>query len=145
MTPRLLQAQPMLQKWVGLVSTVCNQLYYPAEHIAWAADHQLLPINSTPIWTVCILLWAIPLLISLVLSIWQLVTTIYSHKHRNSSSCKAQRVKLTLDILQTTCDLFLAVYWMSKGFLWGGNLAAVWWGGLGTISSLIGLYKTRPQ
>lgn len=119
------------------------------EHAAWAADHQLVGVASTHIWTLAIVLWGIPLLVNLVRKLRQLG----AHMHHQSvptpsdSATKktiksSQQCWLMLDVIQTLCDLVIAIFWMPSGFLWGGKLPALWWGLFGTVSSLIGLYKT---
>ena len=147
-----------MEKLGNLINCVCTQVYYPVEHFAWAADLKLLPMNSTPIWTMAIVLWALPLLVSLIRTTTQLLRhAVGDHsKHPTSSpregredlalqKLKREKFMLQLDLLQFVCDLIMAVFWMPAGFLWGGKLPASCWGLLGTISSLIGLYKTSCQ
>lgn len=139
-----------------VVQNVCGQLYYPVEHVAWAADNQLLPFNSAPLWTVADLLWGVPLFFTLLR---QLARFIMLHKQLRQAkkpkgippstptnitvtSLKKQMACLYLDMLQVFCDLIMAIFWMPSGFLWGGKLPAAVWGAAGTISSLLGLYKT---
>ena len=48
-----------------VVSVFSSQLYYPLEHLAWAADNHLLPcIQSHWLWTVDVILWGVSLLVS---------------------------------------------------------------------------------
>lgn len=150
-----------MEKLGDLISCACTQVYYPVEHFAWAADLKLLPINSAPIWTVAIVLWALPLLVSLIRTANQLLNAKVAvakregghstypasspREGRDDSSLqrlKREKFMLRLDLIQTVCDLIMAIFWMPAGFLWGGKLPASCWGLLGTISSLIGLYKT---
>ena len=135
----------------ALVSALCNQLYYPVEHVAWAADNHLLPVNSGPLWTTTVILWALPLLITLIRTLKGLaeVRLQLQHFRANPTSdpvrtreVMSRQFTLTLDIVQTLCDLCLAVFWMPPGFLWAGKLSALCWGLMGTMSSFIGLYKT---
>lgn len=133
------------------MTDLCTQLYYPVEHIAWAADNQLLAVNSTPLWTMSIILWALPLLIALIRTLKQLAS-VGAELHwlrKSASSSRVQTLKLTsqrfrllLTFVQTLCDLCLAIFWLPSGFLWAGKLPPLWWGLLGTISSIIGLYMT---
>lgn len=149
------QDDALMGKLPEIASALCNILYYPVEHVAWAADQQLLRIrDTTSLWTLTVILWAVPLLISLIQTLKQLVSLraqLY-HIRRSSSSSQAsvhkltsQQFRLSLDVTETLCDLGLAVFWMPSGFLWAGKLPTVWWGLLGTISSLIGLHKIKCQ
>ncbi len=148
-----LQEVSLLEK---VVHSVCGQLYYPVEHVAWAADNQLIPLDSVPVWTLAVLLWGVPLLLDLLRKFTQLIA-LYRQLHQakqNSNSSPstntAMRVGslrhrilfLCLDLIQICCDLGLAIFWMPAGFLWGGKLPATLWGTLGTISSVVSLYKT---
>ena len=132
-----------------LVASLCGQLYYPVEHLAWAADHQLVSVNSIPIWTLAVVLWGIPLLFTLLRKLFILYKQLRTHASPSSStsttvrvtSLKHQTLLLCLEVLQTLCDLGLAIFWMPAGFLWGGQLPSTIWGMLGTVSSIIGLYR----
>ena len=72
-----------------VVGALSSQLYYPLEHIAWAADNQLLPcVQSHWFWTTDTILWGI----SLLATCFQAVATIQSisvklQKLRTYSSC----------------------------------------------------------
>lgn len=151
-----LQNGTVFEKFSWIVNSLCGQLYYPLEHVAWAADNSLLPINSSPVWTMAVILWALPLMLSLIHKLHQLVKVHVQlrwihregvHGTSNSSSSSSllwlqqRQIQLLLDVVQLLCDLTIAVFWMPVGFLWGGKLSAVRWGALGTISSIIGLYK----
>lgn len=137
-----------MEKLAKLLNGLCTQFYYPVEHIAWAADQKLLSVNSTPLWTVAIILWALPLLIALIQKLKQMVKLCAQSSRKSSKVTTAngklqrQHRVLVMGIAQILCDLTLAVFWLPPGILWAGKLPATWWGLLGTISSLIGLYKT---
>jgi len=119
---------------MAVLEAVCAQLYYPVEHLAWAADNQLLALSSTHLWTFGILLWIVPLLINL----FKLLVKLKSDAQIASSP----RQRHVLELVQCLCDLGLAVYWLPQGWLWGGKLHPYLWGLLGTLSSLVKLYKT---
>lgn len=134
-----------------LVNAISSQLYYPVEHLAWAADQQLVTLPSAHVWTLAIMLWGLSILFTLLRKLKQLVrlkqqlhvhaTNTQSKSNSDSLKLQCQRSGLVMDIAQNVCDLILAVFWMPPGFLWAGKLPPTWWGLLGTISSLIGLYK----
>ena len=127
-----------------VVQSVCGQLYYPVEHVAWAADNQLIPPNSGPVWTIAVLLWGIPLLLTLLRKLTQLIQLYQQPKPSNPNTVTTVgSIKhLSVEVVQVFCDLVLAIFWLPSGFLWGGKLSAAVWGTVGTISSIAGLYKT---
>ena len=53
------------------MSSTSSQLYFPLEHIAWAADARLLSANSAGIWTAAIVLWGVSLVASCVKSCFE--------------------------------------------------------------------------
>lgn len=55
--------------------SLSSLLYYPTEHVAWAADLNILSIQSAPLWTTCIVLWIASLLASCTRSLVTLWTT----------------------------------------------------------------------
>ena len=58
-----------------MVSVLSSQLYYPLEHIAWAADNHLLPfVQSQWFWTMGVVLWGVSLLISLLQAIARILS-----------------------------------------------------------------------
>lgn len=120
---------------MGFIEAVSGQLYYPVEHLAWAADYGLISLNSTHLWTVAIILWIVPLLINIT----KLLRHIICCK-TTPTLPQQQRVHTMLKMVRYLCDLSLAIYWLPRGCLWGGLLPASIWGLLGTVSSLINIY-----
>ncbi len=49
-----------------LVEALSGQLYYPTEHLAWAADNQLVAMESGRLWTLGVVLWLLSLVTTLV-------------------------------------------------------------------------------
>lgn len=115
------------------------------EHAAWAADQQLVGVASTHLWTVAIVLYGLPLVITLIRNLTQLIHLYRNTQHMSPDKTgpqkRTQYQLLMLDVVENLCDLVIAVFWMPPGFLWGGRLPALWWGLFGTVASLIGLYK----
>ena len=77
-----------------VVGALSSQLYYPLEHIAWAADNQLLPcIQSHWFWTMDTILWGI----SLLVTGFQAVATIQSIsvKLRKLRTCSSGETSTT--------------------------------------------------
>lgn len=152
------------QTVTDVIGAVSGQLYYPIEHIAWAADLSLIPIPSFPFWTAAITLWGVSLLITALQALRAIVAVKlemgqrlksarkkvqFKDKPRLEDSLKIATLKqrrsvAVLTLIQSLSDLVNAVGWMPPGFLWGGRLPPLVVGLCGVVSSLIGLYKILP-
>lgn len=135
-----------------LLGSLSSQLYYPVEHIAWAADLKLISISSYQFWTMAIVLWGISLLVNCIQNILFLIKTTghqrgkskhgsTTNTYSGSDSVRLQRHMAILTVVESLCDLMNAIHWLPNGVLWSGKLPLVWVGLFGTVSSLIGLYK----
>ncbi|KAM7388014.1 hypothetical protein PAMP_024218 [Pampus punctatissimus] len=114
-------------RWISVLTNVADQLYYPCEHIAWAADAELIKLKSDKWWLFSTVLWGSSLLLGILSR---------SRLHRQVQG-------ELLSVLGSIADLSNAVHWMPPGFLWAGRFP-IWMVGLmGTISSLIGLIQTN--
>ena len=67
--PSSVQNSPFLLRMSDVAHALSCQLYYPVEHVAWAAECGFLPFRPTPLWTAATLLWALSLLSSLLRSL----------------------------------------------------------------------------
>ncbi len=151
-----------------LLSSLCSLFYYPAEHLAWLADNKLLPLQSTSLWTIALVLWGLPLYSNLVRSALALIDVnsemkLLWRREKSSNSLEKQvafldqrqyvgrttemqrlmsrRFHIILSIIQSLCDLMNAVHWLPKDIFWAGKLPLAWVGVFGTLSSIISLYK----
>lgn len=52
-------------RFMSVLGNLADQLYYPCEHVAWAADTHLVPLRSAPWWTLSTAFWASSLLLSI--------------------------------------------------------------------------------
>ncbi|NXJ68386.1 PX11C protein, partial [Rostratula benghalensis] len=143
----------------GLVrglSVLCNladQLYFPCEHIAWAADAGILRVTSQKWWTLSTGLWAFSLLLGILRSLRILVQLRRKLRHSKGSASsplrqkemKAQAKAEVLSILSHMADLSNAIHWLPPGFLWAGRFPPWLVGLLGTISSLIYIYQASRR
>ncbi|XP_016087337.1 peroxisomal membrane protein 11C [Sinocyclocheilus grahami] len=144
-----------LVRWMSILNNVADQLYYPCEHIAWAADAELIKTKSDRWWVLSTGLWGI----SLILSILRSIRSIQILK-RKSQTCQrsasaesreeafSQKAVLqrqirgeVFSILSSLADLSNAIHWMPPGFLWAGRFPPWLVGLMGTTSSLIGLLQ----
>lgn len=55
-------------RWLSVLNNVADQLYYPCEHIAWAADAELLRVKSDKWWVLSTVLWGSSLLLGILRS-----------------------------------------------------------------------------
>jgi len=135
----------------GVVVNVLDQLYYPLEHVAWAADKGLISIRSNHWWTASNACWAFSLYFSIARSL-RYLSLLHEHsKHLNLSDPsmreeykKNQRLQLIelISGIRSACDLAMAIHWMPEGFLWAGMLREWHIGALGTVSSILSLIQS---
>nr|XP_033813253.1 peroxisomal membrane protein 11C isoform X2 [Geotrypetes seraphini] len=140
-------------RWISVLGNMADQLYYPCEHIAWAADAKVIRTKSDKWWTFSTALWGLSLLLGILrsLRILCMLTRRLRKEKRHSFGelSHLKRVQLNtlvqseaLTIMSNLADLANAVNWMPPGFLWAGQFPPWLVGLMGTISSLIGIYKT---
>lgn len=51
---------------LSVLCNLANQLYYPCEHVAWAADAGIIHTSSQKWWTLSTALWAFSLLLGIL-------------------------------------------------------------------------------
>uniref|UniRef100_A0A1A7WC48 Peroxisomal biogenesis factor 11 gamma n=2 Tax=Iconisemion striatum TaxID=60296 RepID=A0A1A7WC48_9TELE len=139
-------------RWISVLTNVADQLYYPCEHIAWAADAELIKVRSDKWWLFSTVLWGTSLILGILRSLRVLLLLKRKLKKyrrngersRRSQLCRQMRGEL-LSIISSTADLSNAVHWMPPGFLWAGRFPSWLVGLLGTTSSLIGLIQMNTS
>ncbi|XP_011526728.1 peroxisomal membrane protein 11C isoform X1 [Homo sapiens] len=57
------QEEDAFVRCVSVLGNLADQLYYPCEHVAWAADARVLHVDSSRWWTLSTTLWALSLLL----------------------------------------------------------------------------------
>nr|XP_010347842.1 peroxisomal membrane protein 11C isoform X3 [Saimiri boliviensis boliviensis] len=67
------QEEDAFVRWVSVLGNLADQLYYPCEHVAWAADTRVLHVDSSRWWTLSTALWALSLLLGVARSLWVLL------------------------------------------------------------------------
>lgn len=133
---------------ISVLTNVADQLYYPCEHIAWAADAELIKVKSDKWWLLCTVLWGNSLLLGILRSLRVLMLLkkklrSYEGDGRASSHSHLRRKmrRELLSVVSSMADLSNAIHWMPPGFLWAGRFPNWLVGLMGTISSLIGLIQ----
>lgn len=61
----VLQEEDTLVRCVSVLGNLADQLYYPCEHIAWAADARILHVDSARWWALSTALWGLSLLLGI--------------------------------------------------------------------------------
>ncbi|XP_061883611.1 peroxisomal membrane protein 11C [Entelurus aequoreus] len=127
-------------RWISVLENVADQLYYPCEHVAWAADAHLIQAKSDPWWHLSNALWGTSLLLGILRSLRLLL--LLRRKRRcelDGSRDRELRRRMQselLSIVGNMTDLSNAVHWMPHGFLWAGRFPTWLVGLMGTISSV---------
>ncbi|KAG8454694.1 hypothetical protein GDO86_001060 [Hymenochirus boettgeri] len=135
-------------RWISVITNISDQLYYPCEHIAWAADSGVIQAKSEKWWMVSTVFWGLSLILGIVKSLRSLLLLRRNNgRHfkgeppQSRGEIKSQIRSEVLCILSSISDLVNAIHWMPSGFLWGG-CSPTWLVGLmGTLSSLIGIFQ----
>ncbi|XP_062306549.1 peroxisomal membrane protein 11C [Osmerus eperlanus] len=142
-------------RWMSVLNNLADQLYYPCEHIAWAADTELIKVKSDKWWLFSTVLWGTSLLLGILRSVR--VITLLKKKLRkcerarevdrsegsvpSPSQLRRKMRAEVLCVLSSMADLSNAIHWMPPGFLWAGSFPNWLVGLMGTTSSLIGLIQ----
>ncbi|XP_054909017.1 peroxisomal membrane protein 11C [Poeciliopsis prolifica] len=139
-------------RWISVLMNVADQLYYPCEHIAWAADAELIKVRSDKWWLFSVALWGTSLLLGILRSFRVLLLLrkkLKKHHRGEGGSRRSDLHRQTraemLSILSSMADLSNAVHWMPPGFLWAGRFPSWLVGLMGTTSSLIGLIQMNTS
>ncbi|KAI3368208.1 hypothetical protein L3Q82_007934 [Scortum barcoo] len=135
-------------RWISVLTNMADQLYYPCEHIAWAADAELIKVQSDKWWLFSTVLWGTSLLLGILRSL-RVLLLLKKKLKRNErdeggnsrSQLRRQMQGEALSILSSMADLSNAVHWMPPGFLWAGRFPNWLVGLMGTISSVTGLMQ----
>ncbi|XP_054646136.1 peroxisomal membrane protein 11C [Dunckerocampus dactyliophorus] len=133
-------------RWISVLANVADQLYYPCEHVAWAADAHLIQVKSDRWWLLSTVLWGTSLLLGILRSL-RVLLLLRKQRRRcerdGSSDCqiRKQMQRELLSVIGSVADLSNAIHWMPHGFLWAGRFPTWMVGLMGTVSSLTGLIR----
>ncbi|XP_072516505.1 peroxisomal membrane protein 11C [Salminus brasiliensis] len=147
--------QDKVIRWISVLINVADQLYYPCEHIAWAADAELIKVKSDKWWTLSCVFWGLSLLLGTLRSFRMILTLKRKARkcrqagqdnHREDGvaitfDIQGQIWEEVLNVLSSLADLSNAIHWMPPGFLWAGQFPHWLVGLMGTFSSLIGMLQ----
>ncbi|XP_051018918.1 peroxisomal membrane protein 11C [Acomys russatus] len=139
-------------RWSSVLSNMADQLYYPCEHVAWAADAKVLQVDSARWWTLSTALWLLSLLLGAVKSLWTVLklrqklrsptgTFISQLPKSKRKAMEAKMSSEVLTLLSNLADVANAVHWLPRGVLWAGRFPPWLVGLMGTTSSLLSMYQ----
>lgn len=136
-------------RWLSVLNNMADQLYYPCEHVAWAADAGIIQAKSDRWWLLSCVLWGASLLLGILRSMRVLMLLKKKLKKCDKSEdgrskvCELRRQARSelLSMVSSCADLSNAVHWMPPGFLWAGRFPEWAVGLMGTVSSVIGLLQ----
>ncbi|XP_066199498.1 peroxisomal membrane protein 11C isoform X2 [Saccopteryx leptura] len=146
------EEEDILVRCVSVLGNLADQLYYPCEHIAWAADSKILHVDSARWWMLSTAFWGLSLFLGIARSLWMVLklrqqlrspTAAFRSQLPRSKqrAMEAQIQSETLTLLSNLADLANAVHWLPPGILWAGRFPLWLVGLLGTISSLLSMYQ----
>ncbi|XP_062816297.1 peroxisomal membrane protein 11C [Anolis carolinensis] len=127
-------------RWLSVLNNVADQLYYPCEHVAWAADAEVIRVDSRKWWALSTALWAASLLLGIARSL-RILSRLRRNREPQSKEAVRQARAEALTVASHLADLCNAVHWLPvPGLLWAGRSPGWLVGLLGTLSSLIGIH-----
>ncbi|XP_003803454.1 peroxisomal membrane protein 11C [Otolemur garnettii] len=146
------EEEDIFVRWVSVLGNLADQLYYPCEHIAWAADANILHVDASRWWTLSTAFWGLSLLLGVARSLRVMlklrqrlrspVAAFTSQLPRSKQRAMETQMQLeALVLLSNLADLANAVHWLPRGVLWAGRFPPWLVGLLGTISSLLSMYQ----
>nr|XP_060640844.1 peroxisomal membrane protein 11C [Anolis sagrei ordinatus] len=142
-----LQEEDAALRWLSVLNNVADQLYYPCEHVAWAADAEVICADSRKWWTLSTALWGASLLLGIARSLRILSQLRRNQEQQSKEAVRQARMQVqaeALTIVSHLADFCNAVHWLPlPGVLWAGQSPAWLVGLLGTLSSLIGIYLSH--
>uniref|UniRef100_H2YGX5 Peroxisomal membrane protein 11C n=1 Tax=Ciona savignyi TaxID=51511 RepID=H2YGX5_CIOSA len=117
-----------IQRIFKLMSNFVNQMFFPIEHIAWAADKGLISISSAPWALASLCTWISSLLINIMSIIWRVVKLFKQRSQRGSSKLDSKTFKSSLktealNFVENASNLGMAVHWLPGQQLWCGRLS----------------------
>ncbi|XP_008578829.1 PREDICTED: peroxisomal membrane protein 11C [Galeopterus variegatus] len=146
------EEEDVFVRWMSVLGNIADQLFYPCEHIAWAADAKILHVDSSWWWTLSTTFWCLSLLLGVARSLWMVLklrqrlrslTVAFTSQPPWSKrrAIKVQMQSEVLTLLSNLADLANAVHWLPPGVLWAGRFPPWLVGLMGTVSSLLSMYQ----
>lgn len=143
---------------LSVASNLCNQTFFPLEHLAWAGDNHILPVKNTGLLrNLSLIAWLSSLLFEILRGI-RIILMINKRRHimlkrtameqdqseQIYSELRRLRKRQCIELLiliQHSADLCNAIHWLPTNYLWSGSLKPWQVGLFGSVSSAIGLCR----
>ncbi|KAG8183810.1 hypothetical protein JTE90_027735 [Oedothorax gibbosus] len=129
---------------LGVLKNLLDQVYFPVEHMAWAADQKIVKAQSSYFYTFGTILWGLSSYIGIVKSL--IMMSVLQRKTRGVKNVVlhekivGKQLELLLLACQEAADFVLAVNYLPAGsLLWAGTLKKREIGLIGTFSSILRL------
>ncbi|XP_006821413.1 peroxisomal membrane protein 11C-like [Saccoglossus kowalevskii] len=155
-------------RWLNVAKNICDQCFFPVEHIAWAGEAKIIDVKSPTPWSVAsVMIWASSLVLGCIISIKKMHTLkmkkktlldeLSASKLRNDNSEVLKEIQESvkkvlleekfnkLDLLGSVTNLLCAVNWFPPGILWAGKFSMSMVGFLASVSSVVGLHRVYVQ
>jgi len=131
-----------------ILTNLADLFYYPADNIAWAGQHKILPISSETWFHYSNYFWAISLYLNMATALRKLYISRRKLAEDENSEESVRKFKTMQkeqypNLIQAGCDLMNAIHWLPAGYLWAGQLSQGRVGLNGAISAAISLYKLQ--
>lgn len=153
--PQFLKTTSLLEQSIDTAENLSFLVYYPTEHLAWAADRNLIGIHSNHLWMTTTILWVVSLSLGIaraLLHLTHIATQLDKKGEQNGRATDAsskrrreyllqQRWLAVVTIVQNSADMVNAVNRLPAGVLWAGKVSPFLSGLFGTIASILGLYR----
>ncbi|KAK0085166.1 hypothetical protein PV325_005663 [Microctonus aethiopoides] len=143
-----------IMRCLELIELFVDIIYSPIETISWAGGQELISIDVNKWDNVSTYFWIISLSLTLIKSMRKYqqlsiqrklyLETLSDYNSDVRTVNNLMRNK-TLVCIRMMLDLTFAISYLPAGKLWGGKLSSWQIGGIGTISSVIGLYQALSE
>ncbi|XP_054725067.1 peroxisomal membrane protein 11C-like [Uloborus diversus] len=136
------EEKSVLLQFLGVLKNLIDQMYYPIEHITWAAEKQLIKLNTATLNVTGSALWALSSYISMIRAL--ILMTILQRKTVGLKNITIheeivkEQLELLLSAFKDVADVVIAINYLPHGsLLWAGKLNTKQIGVFGIVSSLI--------
>ncbi|GIY11105.1 peroxisomal membrane protein 11C [Caerostris extrusa] len=136
------QEKSVLLRILGVVKNLLDQIYYPVEHVAWAADRKLIKADSSIFYTIGAALWGASSYMSVIRSL--IMMSVLQRKTKGLKNVVlhekivAQQLEYLLLACKDAADVVLAIHYLPmESLLWAGKLTRKEVGLFGTVSSVL--------
>ncbi|XP_015912062.1 peroxisomal membrane protein 11C [Parasteatoda tepidariorum] len=140
-----------LLRLISVLLNIVDQLYFPVEHFAWAADKKIIAADSSILYNLSSGLWALSCYLNILRSLLTL-SRLESCKNYSDnellSQVSRQQLGELLVAFRSSADFVIAISYLPPGTLmWAGKLSTkkiAWCGLLSSILRLVLFFRNMP-